>query len=111
MQLDLMDFAYSYITRSGRIDDARLARDVARLHARYEASERTGNGRPGMTSFQPLGIVDQVPADSPGAREDRPFAIPGRRGPARDFDRCSPDRAAGIRQSRSRVAPGAVGGT
>ena len=38
MQLDLMDFGYSYITRSGRIDDARLRDMSPTFMARYEAS-------------------------------------------------------------------------
>ena len=38
MKLPLMDFAYSYITRSGRIDDARLRAMAPRFMARYEAS-------------------------------------------------------------------------
>jgi 2-polyprenyl-6-methoxyphenol hydroxylase-like FAD-dependent oxidoreductase len=38
MQLDLMDFAYSYITRSGRIDDARLRAMSPQFMARYEAA-------------------------------------------------------------------------
>ncbi|MGA2054661.1 MAG: FAD-dependent monooxygenase [Bradyrhizobium sp.] len=38
MKLDLMDFAYSYITRSGRIDDARLRAMAPAFMARYEAS-------------------------------------------------------------------------
>src|SRR4029079_18294855 len=38
MQLGLMDFAYSYITRSGRIDDARLRAMSPAFMARYEAS-------------------------------------------------------------------------
>jgi 2-polyprenyl-6-methoxyphenol hydroxylase-like FAD-dependent oxidoreductase len=38
MKLDLMDFAYSYITRSGRIDDARLRAMSPAFMARYEAS-------------------------------------------------------------------------
>jgi 2-polyprenyl-6-methoxyphenol hydroxylase-like FAD-dependent oxidoreductase len=38
MKLPLMDFAYSYITRSGRIDDARLRAMSPRFMARYEAS-------------------------------------------------------------------------
>jgi 2-polyprenyl-6-methoxyphenol hydroxylase-like FAD-dependent oxidoreductase len=38
MKLGLMDFAYSYITRSGRIDDARLRALSPRFMARYEAS-------------------------------------------------------------------------
>lgn len=38
MKLDLMDFAYSYITRSGRIDDARLRAMSPMFMARYEAS-------------------------------------------------------------------------
>ena len=38
MQLDLLDFAYSYITRSGRIDDARLRTMSPLFMARYEAS-------------------------------------------------------------------------
>ena len=39
MKLALMDFAYSYITRSGRIDDARLRAMSPRFMARYEASK------------------------------------------------------------------------
>jgi 2-polyprenyl-6-methoxyphenol hydroxylase-like FAD-dependent oxidoreductase len=39
MKLDLMDFAYSYITRSGRIDDARLRTMSPAFMARYEASK------------------------------------------------------------------------
>src|ERR1700719_430303 len=38
MKLELMDFAYSYITRSGRIDDARLRAMSPAFMARYEAS-------------------------------------------------------------------------
>jgi 2-polyprenyl-6-methoxyphenol hydroxylase-like FAD-dependent oxidoreductase len=41
MQLGLMDFAYSYITRSGRIDDARLRAMSPAFMARYEASRRS----------------------------------------------------------------------
>jgi 2-polyprenyl-6-methoxyphenol hydroxylase-like FAD-dependent oxidoreductase len=40
MRLGLMDFAYSYITRSGRIDDARLRAMSPAFMARYEASRR-----------------------------------------------------------------------
>jgi 2-polyprenyl-6-methoxyphenol hydroxylase-like FAD-dependent oxidoreductase len=40
MKLDLMDFAYSYITRSGRIDDARLRAMSPMFMARYEASRK-----------------------------------------------------------------------
>jgi 2-polyprenyl-6-methoxyphenol hydroxylase-like FAD-dependent oxidoreductase len=42
MKLDLLDFAYSYITRSGRIDDARLRAMSPQFMARYEAAKRTG---------------------------------------------------------------------
>jgi 2-polyprenyl-6-methoxyphenol hydroxylase-like FAD-dependent oxidoreductase len=38
MKLELMDFAYGYITRSGRIDDARLRAMSPSFMARYEAS-------------------------------------------------------------------------
>jgi len=38
MKLGLMDFAYSYITRSGRIDDSRLRAMSPAFMARYEAS-------------------------------------------------------------------------
>ena len=41
MQLGLMDFAYSYVTRSGRIDDARLRAMSPAFMARYEASRRS----------------------------------------------------------------------
>jgi 2-polyprenyl-6-methoxyphenol hydroxylase-like FAD-dependent oxidoreductase len=40
MKLGLMDFAYSYITRSGRIDDERLRAMSPAFMARYEASKR-----------------------------------------------------------------------
>jgi 2-polyprenyl-6-methoxyphenol hydroxylase-like FAD-dependent oxidoreductase len=39
MRRDLMDFAYSYITRSGRIDDARLRAMSPQFMARYEAAK------------------------------------------------------------------------
>ena len=39
MKLGLMDFAYSYITRSGRIDDSRLRAMSPLFMARYEASK------------------------------------------------------------------------
>jgi 2-polyprenyl-6-methoxyphenol hydroxylase-like FAD-dependent oxidoreductase len=44
MQLGLMDFAYGYITRSGRIDDARLRAMSPAFMARYEASRRLQHG-------------------------------------------------------------------
>jgi 2-polyprenyl-6-methoxyphenol hydroxylase-like FAD-dependent oxidoreductase len=40
MKLALMDFAYSYITRSGRIDDARLRAMSPQFMSRYEAARR-----------------------------------------------------------------------
>jgi 2-polyprenyl-6-methoxyphenol hydroxylase-like FAD-dependent oxidoreductase len=40
MKLGLMDFAYSYITRSGRVDDARLRAMSPLFMAQYEASRR-----------------------------------------------------------------------
>jgi 2-polyprenyl-6-methoxyphenol hydroxylase-like FAD-dependent oxidoreductase len=42
MKLGLMDFAYSYITRSGRIDDNRLRLMAPQFMARYEASRDEG---------------------------------------------------------------------
>jgi 2-polyprenyl-6-methoxyphenol hydroxylase-like FAD-dependent oxidoreductase len=47
MKLGLMDFAYSYITRSGRIDDARLRTMSPLFMARYEASKRQQVGSKG----------------------------------------------------------------
>jgi 2-polyprenyl-6-methoxyphenol hydroxylase-like FAD-dependent oxidoreductase len=40
MKLGLMDFAHSYITRSGRIDDGRLRAMSPAFMARYEASKQ-----------------------------------------------------------------------
>jgi 2-polyprenyl-6-methoxyphenol hydroxylase-like FAD-dependent oxidoreductase len=45
MKLGLMDFAYSYITRSGRIDDARLRAMSPAFMARYEASKQSTQQR------------------------------------------------------------------
>ena len=46
MKLNLMDFAHSYITRSGRIDDTRLRAMAPSFMARYEASRpRATTGR------------------------------------------------------------------
>jgi 2-polyprenyl-6-methoxyphenol hydroxylase-like FAD-dependent oxidoreductase len=44
MKLGLIDFAYSYITRSGRVDDARLRAMSPLFMARYEALQRAGAG-------------------------------------------------------------------
>jgi len=40
MKLKLMDFAFSYITRSGRIDDGRLRAMSPAFMARHEASQQ-----------------------------------------------------------------------
>jgi 2-polyprenyl-6-methoxyphenol hydroxylase-like FAD-dependent oxidoreductase len=45
MKRDLPDFAYGYITRSGRIDDARLRAMSPLFMARYEASKCSGGAR------------------------------------------------------------------
>ena len=45
MKLGLMDFAYSYITRSGRIDDIRLRAMSPTFMARYEASKQPESSR------------------------------------------------------------------
>jgi 2-polyprenyl-6-methoxyphenol hydroxylase-like FAD-dependent oxidoreductase len=42
MKLEPVDFAYSYITRSGRIDDNRLRAMAPQFMARYGASRKTG---------------------------------------------------------------------
>jgi 2-polyprenyl-6-methoxyphenol hydroxylase-like FAD-dependent oxidoreductase len=42
MKLDVMDFAYSYITRSGRVDDSRLRAMSPQFMAHYEASRKVG---------------------------------------------------------------------
>jgi 2-polyprenyl-6-methoxyphenol hydroxylase-like FAD-dependent oxidoreductase len=42
MKRELMDFAYGYITRSGRIDDARLRAMSPRFMDRYEAFRTMG---------------------------------------------------------------------
>jgi 2-polyprenyl-6-methoxyphenol hydroxylase-like FAD-dependent oxidoreductase len=46
MKLGLMDFAHGYITRSGRIDDARLRAMSPLFMARYEASKRQAGSKP-----------------------------------------------------------------
>jgi 2-polyprenyl-6-methoxyphenol hydroxylase-like FAD-dependent oxidoreductase len=43
MRRDLLDFAYSYITRSGRIDDARLRAMSPQFMARYAATTSNRN--------------------------------------------------------------------
>jgi 2-polyprenyl-6-methoxyphenol hydroxylase-like FAD-dependent oxidoreductase len=43
MKHDMMDFAYSYITRSGRIDDQRLRAMSPSFMAQYEASRQGGS--------------------------------------------------------------------
>jgi benzoate-CoA ligase family protein len=63
MRLSPLDFAYSYITRSGRVDDARLRENSPRFMARLEAAR--------------LRIPDPVPSDTAGAREIG-FEIPER---------------------------------
>jgi 2-polyprenyl-6-methoxyphenol hydroxylase-like FAD-dependent oxidoreductase len=42
MKRDLLDFAHGYITRSGRIDDARLRAMSPQFMARYEAAKTMG---------------------------------------------------------------------
>ena len=75
MKLDLMDFAYSYITRSGRIDDARLRAMSPAFMARYEASQPRREARHDVAIR--LRSPIRCRADSAGAREIG-FSIPER---------------------------------
>ena len=43
MKLDLMDFAYSYITRSGRIADARLRAMSPAIHGALRGGKENGS--------------------------------------------------------------------
>ena len=61
MKLGLMDFAYSYITRSGRIDDARLRAMSPEFMARYEASKQKAGASHDARDRRP-GAVQTVPA-------------------------------------------------
>ncbi|WP_298496181.1 benzoate-CoA ligase family protein [uncultured Maritimibacter sp.] len=54
-----LDFAFDYITRSGRVDMDRLRTLAPEFAARYEAEKRTS----------PAAIVDPVGDDTPAARE------------------------------------------
>jgi len=58
-----LDFAFDYITRSGRLDMPRLRELAPAFMARYEAS-RNGAGTAGTTT-----LADPVGDDAPGARE------------------------------------------
>ncbi|WP_299410820.1 benzoate-CoA ligase family protein [uncultured Roseobacter sp.] len=59
MALEPLDFAYDYITRSGRVDGARLRRIAPEFAARYEASK----------AEEPNGLIDPVAKDVAGAQE------------------------------------------
>ena len=59
MKLAPLDFAFDYLTRSGRVDMERLRSIAPEFASRYER-ERTGSTGP---------IIDPVSDDTPGARE------------------------------------------
>jgi hypothetical protein len=64
VKLELMDFAYSYITRSGRIDNARLRA----MSPAFMADMNLRNWPGALLSNR---IANPVPLDSPGApRQD-----------------------------------------
>ncbi len=46
MELDALPLAYSYMTRSGRIDDATLRQKAPRFMAQYEAYRTTIDATP-----------------------------------------------------------------
>ncbi|WP_367197807.1 benzoate-CoA ligase family protein [Amorphus sp. 3PC139-8] len=64
MKLEPYDFAFSYITRSGRVDMERLRRIAPKFMTNYE-DYRARVAR----SAEAPAIVDPVPDDAPGARE------------------------------------------
>jgi benzoate-CoA ligase family protein len=98
MRLPPLEFARSYIGRSGRIDDTRLTAMAPRFMARYAAAQREeerrrpaavmavnaddspaecGKARGGGTPSLRTDLADRVPRDAPGAREIG-FEVPQR---------------------------------
>jgi benzoate-CoA ligase family protein len=72
MSMTPVELAHDYMTRSGRIDDARLAAMAPRFMAQVHAHRAVD---PGAADRRAGRVADPVPPDTPGAREialDRP---------------------------------------
>jgi benzoate-CoA ligase family protein len=95
MKRDPVDFAFSYITRSGRIDMERLTRMSPRFMARYGRwKSAVPDASAPSREVYPAPIADRVPPGAPGSVEIG-FAIPDRYNASRIlFDNLAAGRGA-----------------